>query len=257
MRRFPLRLRAALATARIFPQQRSIHIHAHDGTKSPILRLAAEELLHRASDQPVSHESVREILRDRKSIVWIGGTEPLAHPGIGHLTRLISQAGHYLFLDTDGVTLRGRIHEFQPSARFYFSIRILGCEAEHDRRSGRAETFRAALEGIRTAQLSGFFICANVVVQAGSDFDELAPLFDRLRDLDLDGAVISSALLGSESAEAVSEARRRFLSAGWAAFSRDVDAAAPRGISCQSVRTLEGASTSAADRNFEESVQAR
>ena len=255
MRRFPLRLRAALAKARIFPQHASIH--AHGDTHSPVVRLAADELLHRGSDQPVSHESVREILRDRKSIVWIGGAEPLAHPGIGHLTRMISQAGHYLFLDTDGVALRGRIHEFQPSPRFYFSIRFLGCEASHDRLAGRPGTFRAALEGIRTAQLSGFFICANVVVQARDGFGELARLFDELGGLDLDGALISSASLGSESSGAVSEARRRFLSAGWAAFSRDVDAAAPLGVVRRNERSAETTPSSPADSEIQESVQAR
>ena len=189
--------------------------------------------------------------------MWIGGAEPLAHPGIGHLTRLISQAGHYLFLDTDGVALRGRIHEFQHSPRFYFALRFLGCEASHDRLVGRPGTFRAALEGIRTAQLSGFFICANVVVQAGSDRGELGRLFEELRGLDLDGAVISSASVEDESAEAASEARRRFLSPGWAAFSRDVDAAAPLGTSCQSQHAVECSPANSAQSDFEESVQAQ
>jgi hypothetical protein len=251
MRRFPLRLRAALAKARIFPQRLSNH------AKSPLLRLDADELLHRAADQPVSHDMVREILRDRKSIVWMGGAEPLAHPGIGHLTRLIAQAGNYLFLDTNGVALRGRIHEFQPLPRFYFSIRFLGCEAEHDRRSGRPGTFRAALEGIRTAQLSGFFVCANVVVSDGSDFGEALRLFDELRAFDLDGAVISSPSPDSAAAGVVAEARRRFLNSGWASFSRDVDAAAPLGSARHTQRLAASPSTDSVQDDLEESVQTR
>jgi hypothetical protein len=250
MRRFPLRLRAALAKTRILP-------HYTSSTNSPILRLDADELLHRAADHPVSHESVREILRDRRSIVWMGGAEPLAHPGIGHLTQLIVQARHYLFLDTDGVALRGRIHEFQPFPRFYFSIRFHGCEAEHDRRSGRSGAFRGAIEGIRAMQLSGFFVCANVVVQAGSDPKELVRLFDELRGLDLDGAVISSASPQGEVGGAVVDGRRQFLSAGWAAFSRHVDAAGPLGVSQQSECAVDAPSRCSAKSDFEESVQAR
>ena len=251
MRRFPLLLRAALAKARIFPQ------HSSNQAKSPILRLDADKLLHRTADQPVSHESVREILRDRKSIVWMGGAEPLAHPGIGHLTRMIAHAGHYLFLETNGVALRGRIHEFQPLPRFYFAIRFFGYETEHDRRSARSGTFRAALEGIRTAQLSGFYVCANVVVSDESDLGGLARLFEELRPLDLDGAVISSTSLGMQNATVLPEARRRLLSPGWASFSSAMDSAAPLAISRQNDTVAGTPSADSAQTDFEESVQAR
>ena len=254
MTRFPLRLRVALAKARLFPQR-----GAGGKANRPILRLNAEELLHRQSNQPVSHEIVRETLRERRGIVWIGGSEPLAHPGIGHLTRLIASSGHFLFLDTNGVVLRQRIHEFQPLPRFYFSVRFLGLEAEHDRRCGRAGAFRAALEGIRTAQLSGFFVCANVVVHAQSDGADLGHLFDTLRGLDLDGAMISAASRDAESERVADEARRRFLSAGWAAFSRCVDAAAPVELTRRTAaqREVAVAAADAASGEFEESVQAR
>jgi molybdenum cofactor biosynthesis enzyme MoaA len=252
MTRFPLRLRAALVKARISPV--TINGVRSD---SPILRLDADELLHRASDQPVSREGVREILSGYASIVWIGGAEPLAHPGIGHLTRLIASSGHYLFLDTGAVALRARIHEFQPLPRFYFSVRFLGLEAEHDRRCGQAGTSRAALEGIRTAQLSGFFVCANVVVDARSDSGELAQLFEVLRGLDLDGAIISAGSRDVGSQRVADEARQRFLSAGWAAFSRCVDRAAPVELPQRNAAPREAASANAERGEFEESVQTR
>jgi hypothetical protein len=252
MTRFPLRLRAALVKARISPV--TINGVRSD---SPILRLDADELLHRASDQPISHENVREILSDHASILWIGGAEPLAHPGIGHLTRLIAQTGHYLFLDTGAAALRGRIHEFQPLPRFYFSVRFSGLETGHDRRMGQSGSFRAALEGIRTAKLSGFFVCANVVVDAESESAELAGLFEALPGLDLDGAMISAASRDVESDRAAEDARRRFLSPGWAAFSRCVDAAAPLELARQDARPGDVAAPDPASGEFEESVQAR
>jgi hypothetical protein len=257
MTRFPLRLWAALAKGRIF-RRRS----PGEANCSPILRLDAEELLHRAAQQPVSHETVREILHARKPIVWIGGSEPLVHPGIAHLTRLIAQSGHFLFLDTDGVLLRQRIHEFQPTSRFYFSIRFHGCEAEHDRRAGRAGAFRAAIEGIRVARLSGFLLCGHTVLQAESDAAGLTRLWSELRGCDLDGMLISSGAVAASRASGVArvvlEARRRLLRPGWEAFSRLVDSAGPAGFSRQVVLPVPEpmAASQASEAEREERVQA-
>ena len=181
MGRFPLRLRFTLAKGRLFPGQ------------TPIRYLRSEELLHAHAQKPVSHEAVREFLRERHSIVWIGGSEPLAHPAIGHLTRLIAQGGHFTFVETDAIVLRQRIHEFQPLPRFYFVVRFLGTEAEHDRCSGRPGAYRAAIEGIRAAQLSGFFICGKLDCDS-ADSGELAKLYAELVALDLDGWMTTAAL---------------------------------------------------------------
>jgi hypothetical protein len=255
MTRFPLRLRVALAKARLLRQR------TPGATNSPILRLDAEELLHRAAQQPVAHQTVREILHERKPIVWIGGSEPLVHPGIAHLTRLIAQSGHFLFLDTDGIVLRQRIHEFQPSSRFYFSIRFHGCEAEHDRRVGRSGAFRDAIEGIRVARLSGFLICGHAVLQTESDAAGLPRLWSELRGLELDGMLISSGGASASRARgverAVSEARRQLLSPAWAAFSRLMEATAPAGFSREAVQPpLEPAPAApASDADCQERVQ--
>jgi hypothetical protein len=179
MARFPLRLRAALAKAKLF--------HG----RLPIRYLRAEEILHSQGKVPVSHEAVRELIRDRHSIVWIDGSDPLDHPGIGHLTRLVGQSGHFLFLETNAIALRQRIHEFQPNSRFYLVVRFFGNEAEHDRFFARPGAFRAALEGIHAARLSGFYVCAKVEAVPGSAND-VAALCAELEQLDLDGTMIAS-----------------------------------------------------------------
>jgi MoaA/NifB/PqqE/SkfB family radical SAM enzyme len=218
MTRFPLRLRVALAKARLFESRNG------GARNSPILYLRSEEILHSPSPRPVSHEAVRGILRDRNAIVWIGGSEPLAHPGIGHLTRLVVQGGHFLFLETDGTLLRQRIHEFQPSPRFYLTIRFLGSWAEHDRRLGQQGAFRAAMEGIRAAQLSGFLICAKLDLEASSRSATLTQFCAELQRLELDGMLISPASAGGEVAGAGD-----LVTAGWARFSRLVESAASAG----------------------------
>src|SRR5262249_3337622 len=133
---------------------------------APIRYLRPDEILHSELQQPVSHDAMQEVIRDRESIVWIGGDEsgqePLAHAGIAHLAELILGSGHFLFLETNAMALRQRIHEFQPCGKFYFVIRFLGQESEHDLRIGSRGAYAAAREGIRAAQLSGFYVCAKV-----------------------------------------------------------------------------------------------
>lgn len=179
----PLRLRAALAKARLFPGRMSIRY------------LRVEEVLHSQSQQPVSHEALSGIIRDRHSIVWLSSGasgDPLTHPGIAHLARLIVSSGHTLFLETDGVALRQRIHEFQPSSRLFLVVRFLGSEAKHDQRMGRSGAFRAALEGIRAARLSGFWICAKLDTPP-VDSPEFMRLYSEIAGLQIDGIMSSAA----------------------------------------------------------------
>src|SRR5262249_8417140 len=154
MARLPMHLRLALAKSRFLHRP------------LPVRYLRSEEILHAQLAQPVSHHVVRELIRERSSIVWLGGSEPLAHPGIGHLARLVVGSGHSLFLETDAVALRQRINDFQPAGRFYFVVRFLGSEAEHDRQMGLTGSYQRAIEGIRAAALSGFLLLAKVELPA-------------------------------------------------------------------------------------------
>lgn len=245
MKRFPLRLWAALAKGRLLRAPRGVP------RNSPIRYVRPEELLHSQGSQPVSHQAVHSVLRDRNSIVWIGGSEPLAHAGIGHLTRLILQSGHFLFLETNGVSLRQRIHEFQPGPRFYLVIRFLGGEAEHDRRCGHRGAFRAALEGIRAAQLSGFLICAYLDVPSESDSTEWTEFCAELSKWKLDGILVCPP---------VASGNARFLSSvlipAWVRFSRLVESAASVNSAGPTLQAGRAPAGSTSDRNCEEGMHA-
>src|SRR5207245_410781 len=118
MLQFPLRLTAYLAMARFAPKA------ALSRRAGPIQFVDAAEILHHDSSHPVSHERIGEIISSRSPVVWIGGSEPLHHPGISHLVRAITQTGHFVFLETDGTLLRRRIHEFQPVSRLFVTVRF-------------------------------------------------------------------------------------------------------------------------------------
>jgi MoaA/NifB/PqqE/SkfB family radical SAM enzyme len=225
MMRFPLRLTADLIKARLAQKLRLVQ-----GARL-IQFIDAADILHPDSSHPVSHEKIREIISSRSPVVWIGGSEPLNHPGIAHLVRAIMHSGHFVFLETDGTLLRRRIHEFQPVSRLFLTVRL---ELGAPRRTSRGlhpGASELAVEGIRAARLSGFSICVHVRVAPETEMSDAAELFDLAHSLDVDGCVIWPARGESNSAlpaaqtlsQKTAEARKRIGSIWWEFFSRLVE----------------------------------
>lgn len=220
MLRFPLRLSAVLAKARLARI-------SHPGV-SLVQFVDAAELLHRESAHPVSHEKIRQLVSSRSPVIWIGGSEPLDHPGISHLVRAITHGGHFVFLETDGTGLRRRIHEFQPVPNFFFAVRLEPGASKESSSGDRNSVFQLAVEGLRAARLSGFFVCVHTCVHAHTELADLAELLQYARSLESDGIVVSSATYGanpaSEDAASVQRkaaaARKLIGSFWWQSFSR-------------------------------------
>jgi len=225
MMRFPLRLTVDLATARLAQKSR-LAVDAR-----PVQFVDAAEILHHDSNHPVSHQKIREVISSRSPVVWIGGSEPLHHPGIAHLVRAIAGSGHFVFLETDGSLLRGRIHEFEPAPRLFLTVCLEPGTQRHSSKSLRAGALEGAAEGIRAARLSGFLMCVHACVHAESELEEMAELIQFAQSLDVDGIVITCANGGSNSAhpdaaalqQKVLEVRRLIQSKWWEAFSRLVE----------------------------------
>jgi hypothetical protein len=163
-------------------------------------------------------------LETRSPVVWVGGPEPLDVHGTPRTVNSLAAAARHVFLPTTGILLRRRIHEFQPSPRLHLTIRFDGAELAHDGRVGQQGAFRDALESVRTARLSGFLLCAQLVLHAPSESAEIERLHSELRNLDLDGFVISPASpVSEELRSSVATLRRRLLSRRWALLSHLLD----------------------------------
>jgi hypothetical protein len=223
MLRFPLRLTADLARARLAQRLRP--------EVSPIQFVDAAELLHHDSNHPVSHEKIRELVSSRTPVVWMGGSEPLNHPGTAHLVRAITGSGHFVFLDTDGTLLRRRIHEFQPVPRLFLTVRLDPGARPHTTKSLRPSSSELAQEGIRAAQLSGFLICVFARIQPETELGKVVELIRHSRSMDVDGIVLAPASgesnsSGSEGAamqRKTAEARKLIGSKWWESFSQLVE----------------------------------
>jgi hypothetical protein len=197
--RFPLGLTADLAMGRARQTLR--------GADSQALILYLPVLAGSPnSPTPVAPDDcLRAVAASSAPVIWIGGPEPLLHPEIGRLARRIVDAGRHVFVETDGTRLHRRIHEFRPVSRLFLTVRFGGLEERHDRRAGREGAFREALQGIRTAKLSGFLVCAHIVVYPDTETAELGKLRELLTRRDVDGFIVSAGSNTTNAAHARSE----------------------------------------------------
>ena len=126
-------------------------------------------------------------------IVSICGGEPMIYPEIARLTREILDRKKHIYLCTNGMFIRKKLHEFQPTSRFFFNVHLDGMERTHDLCVEREGVFREAIEGIKAAKAAGFLVCSNTTIYKETDLDEIQELFAYLHDLGVDGYMLSPA----------------------------------------------------------------
>jgi len=215
--RFPALLSAKLAKARIAGIFRGAR-------PTPLVDFVdAAEVLHSGSAHPISHERIRSLLANPAPILWIGGSEPLEHPGIAHLVRAIVQGGRFVFLETCGTLLRRRIHEFQPVPQLFLTIRSDGPPPSAGPKLRNPGAFELALEGLRAARLSGFFTAIHSPVREDSDVSCLQLLSGILSAADVDGWMITAATTGDPASRKAREARNLIPNAQWRWLSGQVE----------------------------------
>jgi hypothetical protein len=159
-------------------------------------------------------------------VVWIGGDAPLQHARIGHLAREIVDCGRTVFVEMDETLLRRRIHEFRPVSRLYLVLALNSLEDVHDSRAQQTGNFRATMEAIRTAKLSGFHICIETTIFPRFDRSEFHRLARFLSSLDVDGWIhqCPAAIANDQTAsEALQSARDLIPSRHWRVFSALLD----------------------------------
>ena len=126
-------------------------------------------------------------------IVSICGGEPMIYPEIGRLTSEILKRKKNIYLCTNGMFIRKRLNEFKPTSRFFFNVHLDGLEKTHDLCVEKDGVFREAIDGIKAAKAAGFLVCSNTTIYKETDLEEIAELFEVLRELGVDGYMMSPA----------------------------------------------------------------
>jgi hopanoid biosynthesis associated radical SAM protein HpnH len=126
-------------------------------------------------------------------MVSICGGEPMMYPQIGELVAGILERNKNIYLCTNGMFVRKRLHEFTPDKRFFFNIHLDGLEKTHDLCVEREGVFRDAIDGIRAAKAAGFMVCTNTTIYKETDMREIEALFEYLEQFHLDGHQLAPA----------------------------------------------------------------
>ena len=78
-------------------------------------------------------------------VVSICGGEPMIYPELGRLVREIIDRKKHIYLCTNGMFIRKRLHEFKPTSRLFFNVHLDGLEKTHDMCVEREGVFRDAI----------------------------------------------------------------------------------------------------------------
>jgi hopanoid biosynthesis associated radical SAM protein HpnH len=117
----------------------------------------------------------------------------MIYPEIGALVRGILRRHKHIYLCTNGMFIKKKLHEFRPTSRFFFNVHLDGLEETHDIAVEREGVFRAAVDGIVAAKKAGFLVCTNTTIYKETDLGEIDRLYAYLSRLGVDGFLLSPA----------------------------------------------------------------
>ena len=123
--------------------------------------------------------------------VSIPGGEPLLHPQIGEIVEGLVARKKYIYLCTNALLLKQKIHLFKPSKYLTFSVHMDGQKEHHDFSVCLEGGYEKALEGIKEALARGFRVTTNTTLFDGADPNSVRAFFDEMMELGVEGMMLS------------------------------------------------------------------
>jgi hopanoid biosynthesis associated radical SAM protein HpnH len=146
---------------------------------------------HILKKQLTPEECFRAVEECGAPVVSIPGGEPLMHPQIPEIVAGLIARKKYIYLCTNALLLKERLHEFTPSKYLSFSVHMDGQREHHDFAVCREGTYETATEGIRMALDRGFRVTTNTTLFEGADPQSVRQFFDDMMDLGVEGMMLS------------------------------------------------------------------
>ena len=123
--------------------------------------------------------------------VAIPGGEPLMHSQIDKIVEGLVARKRYIYLCTNALLLKEKLHLFQPSKYLTFSVHVDGQKEHHDFSVCREGGYELAVEGIREAVRGGFRVTTNTTLFDGADPKSVRRFFDEMMELGVEGMMLS------------------------------------------------------------------
>ncbi|MGA7684430.1 MAG: adenosyl-hopene transferase HpnH [Terriglobales bacterium] len=124
-------------------------------------------------------------------MVSIPGGEPLMHPQIAEIVEGLVARKKYIYLCTNALLLKEKLHLFKPSRYLSFSVHVDGQKEHHDFSVCREGGFDIALDGIRAAIDAGFRVTTNTTLFDGADPNSVRTFFDEMMEVGVESMMVS------------------------------------------------------------------
>jgi hopanoid biosynthesis associated radical SAM protein HpnH len=124
-------------------------------------------------------------------MVSIPGGEPLMHPQVAEIVEGLVARKKYIYLCTNALLLKEKLHLFKPSKYLSFSVHVDGQKDHHDFSVCREGGFDVALDGIRAAIAAGFRVTTNTTLFDGADPNSVRTFFDEMMEVGVESMMVS------------------------------------------------------------------
>jgi hopanoid biosynthesis associated radical SAM protein HpnH len=124
-------------------------------------------------------------------MVSIPGGEPLMHSEIEKIVEGLVARKKYIYLCTNALLLKEKLHLFKPSKYLTFSVHLDGQKEHHDFTVCREGGYELAVEGIKEAVKRGFRVTTNTTLFDGADPNSVRKHFDEVMELGVEGMMLS------------------------------------------------------------------
>lgn len=124
-------------------------------------------------------------------VVSIPGGEPLMHTQIEKIVEGLVARKKYVYMCTNALLLKEKLHLFKPSKYLSFSVHVDGQKEHHDFAVCREGGYDLAVEGIRAAVKAGFRVTTNTTLFDGADPKSVRAFFDEMMTLGVEGMMLS------------------------------------------------------------------
>jgi hopanoid biosynthesis associated radical SAM protein HpnH len=124
-------------------------------------------------------------------MVSIPGGEPLMHSQIEKIVEGLVARKKYIYLCTNALLLKEKLHLFKPSKYLTFSVHLDGQKEHHDFSVCREGGYELAVEGMKEALKRGFRVTTNTTLFDGADPRSVRAFFDEMMELGVEGMMLS------------------------------------------------------------------
>jgi hopanoid biosynthesis associated radical SAM protein HpnH len=146
---------------------------------------------HILKQQLTPEECFRAVEECGVPTVAIPGGEPLMHPQIDEIVKGLVARRKYVYMCTNALLLREKLHLFTPSKYLTFSVHMDGQKEHHDFSVCKEGGYEIAYAAIREAVQRGFRVTTNTTLFDGVDSKSVRAFFTDMMHAGVEGMMLS------------------------------------------------------------------